>query len=117
MSFESHAERRFAYKAHKARLARYEAILAGNLTPAQRDFVNRRVEREHRAARDLGVPWETTSNNDAPCSLPLEGGDHRNGAQSVTLKSKKRLDAQQHDPRVDQLIARLPRRLEAAVRW
>ena len=63
MSFESHAERRFAYKAHKARLAQYEAILAGNLTPAQRDFVKRRVVEEHTALRDLvgGVPGETTN--------------------------------------------------------
>jgi hypothetical protein len=53
MSLESDTERRFAYKAHKARLAQYEAILAGNLTPAQRDFVKRRVEEEHTALRHL----------------------------------------------------------------
>ena len=39
----------------------------------------------------------------------------------MTLESarntEKQLGAQQHDPRVDQLIARLPPRLSAAVRW
>src|SRR6476469_4211648 len=39
----------------------------------------------------------------------------------MTLESahntEKHLGAQQHDPRVDQLIARLPPRLNAAVRW
>jgi hypothetical protein len=63
MSFETEAARRFAYRAHKARLAQYETILAGNLTPAQRDFVNRRVEEEHTALRDLdkGNPRETAN--------------------------------------------------------
>ena len=61
MSFESEAAKRSAHKAHKARLAQYETILAGNLTPAQRDFVKRRVEEEHAAMRDLVgcVPRET----------------------------------------------------------
>lgn len=57
--FESDAAK---HKAHKARLAQYEAILARSLTPAQRDFVERRVEEEHIALRDLdgSVPRETT---------------------------------------------------------
>jgi len=60
MSFESAAAKRSAHKAHKARLARYETILTGNLTPAQRDFVQRRVEEEHAALREPvgGAPPE-----------------------------------------------------------
>jgi hypothetical protein len=47
-----------------------------------------------------------------------EQPDPRTRAQStVTLNVQKHLGAQQHDPRVDQLIARLPPRLEAAIRW
>jgi len=57
MRFESDAAK---HKAHKARLAQYETILARNLTPAQRDFVQRRVEEEHAALRELvgGAPPE-----------------------------------------------------------
>jgi hypothetical protein len=53
MSFERDAAKRSTHKAHKARLAQYETVLAGNLTPAQRDIVKRRVEEEHSALRDL----------------------------------------------------------------
>jgi hypothetical protein len=58
MTFESDAAKR---RAHKARLAQYEAILARNLTPAQRDFVQRRVQEEHAALRELvgSAPGET----------------------------------------------------------
>src|SRR5580704_13851867 len=37
--------------------------------------------------------------------------------QESAHDTEKHLGAQQHDPRADQLIARLPPRLNAAVRW
>jgi len=33
------------------------------------------------------------------------------------LEREKHLDMEQHDPRVDQLVARLPPRVKAAVQW
>ena len=44
MIFESDAAN--AHKAHKAKLARYETILAGHLTRAKRDFIKRRIEED-----------------------------------------------------------------------
>ena len=55
-----HDKRRFA---HKSKIARYRKMLAGHLTPSERDFVERRVEEETGALRKLaeGVVSETAN--------------------------------------------------------
>jgi hypothetical protein len=50
MKFERDTTKRFA---HKANIARYQKILAGHLSPAERDFVERRVAEEQGALRNL----------------------------------------------------------------
>jgi hypothetical protein len=50
MKFNYDTESRFA---HKTKIARYQKMLAGHLTPSERDFVERRVEEEQGALRKL----------------------------------------------------------------
>jgi hypothetical protein len=79
MSFHRDAAKRCAHKAHKAKLARYETILAGHLTPAQRDFIKRRVEEEQAALRNLvrGAARETMNPSSDRNPPPPSSGEPR----------------------------------------
>ncbi len=50
MKFRRDTERQFA---HKTNIARYQKMLAGYLTPSERDFIECRLAEEQEALRNL----------------------------------------------------------------